>query len=111
MNKEQDVTHTEHNNRYATQLNSQQKQILVDKVKSYQTTHPYSFHKLAKFMIGCSAMTLWRIVNEKTERISQKSLYHIYRFLKEREPYSPIQNELRNGYWIRFSKNRKPRFY
>ena len=100
-----------HNNRYATQHNIQDKEALLDSLRNYHFTHPYSFHKLAKFMIGVSAMTLWRIINEKTERISQKSLYHIYHFLKEREPYSPIESELRNGNWIRFSRRSKPRFY
>lgn len=111
MSKEQDVTLTSHNNRYATQLNSRDKEALLDSLRSYHSEHPYSFHKLARFMIGVSAMTLWRICEEKTQRVSQKSLYHIYRFLKKVEPYSPIRTQLVNGNWIRFSKNRKPRFY
>jgi len=100
-----------HNNRYATQDYSKHKEVLLDSLRNYHSTHPYSFHRLAKFMIGVSAMTLWRIINEKTERISQKSLYHIYHFLKKQQPYSPIESELRNGNWIRFSKYSKPRFY
>ena len=95
---------TLHNNRYATQLNCQDKEALLDSLRSYHSTHPYSFHRLARFMIGVSAMTLWRIVEEKPQRVSQKSLYHIYHFLKKIEPYSPIQKQLINGNWIRFSR-------
>jgi len=100
--------HTIH---YATQLRPHQKELILDSLRSYYSGHPYSFHRLAKFMIGVSAMTLWRIVNEKTERISQKSLYHIYHFLTNQSPYSVIQKQLRNGNWIRFSPSAKVKFY
>ena len=100
-----------HNNRYATQLYSQHKQVLVDKLKSYQTTHPYSFHKLAKFMIGVSAATLWRIANDKVERLSNSTLFHLFHFFEQREPYSIFKAAERNGNWIRFSRRSQPRFY
>jgi predicted AAA+ superfamily ATPase len=112
MSKKQGVTNTSHNVPYATQhkaLNSQQKAILIDKVKSYQIKHPYSFHKLAKFMVGVSAMTLWRIANDKVQRLSNSTLYHLYRFFREQEPYSVFKTALRTDNWIR--RGSKVKFY
>ena len=96
-----------HNNRYATQLDSQQKAVLVDKVKSYQSNHPHSFHKLAKFMVGVSAATLWRIANNKVQRLSNSTLFHLFHFFQQQEPYSIFKEAERNGNWIRRSKELK----
>lgn len=111
MNKEHNGTHTSHNNRYATRLNCQDKEALLDSLRSYHSTHPYSFHKLSSTIGGVSPATLWRIINRKSDRNNNSTLFHVFHFLKENEVYSPIQTQLTNGNWIRFSKRGMPRFY